>query len=86
MDEILLHPFGETNLDHLIKILDEGAFVTHVEMAAIAREVRALRRDAERYRWLTRYTSKLFMATEQGLDAQMDKAMGKKQQGEENGL
>ena len=63
------------NLDQLLKILDEGAFVTSEEMAAIAREVRALQQDAERYRWLTKYTSKLFMATEQGLDAQMDKAM-----------
>jgi hypothetical protein len=77
MDEILLHPFGETNLDHLIKILDEGAFVTHVEMAAIAREVRALRRDAERYRWLSKYTSKLFMVTPEGLDEQMNRAMGR---------
>jgi hypothetical protein len=75
MDEILLHPFGETNLDHLIKILDEGAFVTHVEMAAIAREVRALRRDAERYRWLNKYTAHLFMCTENDLEKQMDKAM-----------
>jgi hypothetical protein len=64
-----------SNLDQLLKILDEGAFVTSEEMAAIAKEVRALRQDAERYRWLTKYTSKLFMATEQGLDAQMDKAM-----------
>ena len=77
MDEILLHPFGETNLDKLLKILDEGAFVTSEEMAEIAREIRALRKDAERYRWLTLYTSKLFMATEQGLDEQMDKAMGR---------
>jgi hypothetical protein len=75
MDEILLHPFGETNLDHLLKILDEGNFVTHIEMAAIAREVRALRRDAERYRWLTKYTAHLFMVTPEGLDVQMDKAM-----------
>jgi hypothetical protein len=65
------------NLDQLLKILDEGAFVTHEEMAAIAKEIRVLQRDAERYRWLTLYTSKLFMATEQGLDEQMDKAMGR---------
>jgi hypothetical protein len=66
------------NLDKLLKILDEGAFVTHEEMAAIAREVRALQRDAERYRWLNKYTAHLFMVTEKGLDAQMDRAMGKK--------
>jgi hypothetical protein len=66
------------NLDKLLKILDEGAFVTHEEMAAIAKEVRALQRDAERYRWLNKYTAHLFMVTEKGLDAQMDVAMGKK--------
>jgi hypothetical protein len=66
------------DIDQLLKILDEGAFVTHEEMAAIAKEVRALQRDAERYRWLNKYTAHLFMVTEKGLDAQMDKAMGKK--------
>ena len=68
------------NLDQLLNILDEGAFVTSEEMAAIAKEVRALQQDAERYRWLTKYTSKLFMATEQGLDAQMDRAMHRGQE------
>jgi hypothetical protein len=65
------------NLNQLLKILDEGAFVTHEEMAAIAKEVRALQQDAERYRWLTKYTSHLFMCTEKGLDEQMNRAMGK---------
>ena len=65
------------NIDQLLKILDEGAFVTHEEMAAIAKEVRALQRDAERYRWLNKYTAHLFMVTEKGLDVQMDRAMGK---------
>ena len=63
------------NIDELLKILDEGAFITHEEMAELAREVRALKQDAERYRWLNKYTSHLFMVTEKGLDAQMDKAM-----------
>ncbi len=66
------------NLDQLLKILDEGAFVTHEEMAAIAKEVRALQRDAERYKWLNKYTAHLFMVTEKGLDEQMDVAMGKR--------
>jgi hypothetical protein len=65
------------NLDTLLKILDEGAFVTSEEMADIARQVRALRQDAERYRWLTKYTAHLFMCTEKGLDEQMNRAMGK---------
>jgi hypothetical protein len=65
------------NLDQLLKILDEGAFVTSEEMAAIAKEVRALQRDAERYRWLTKYTAHLFMVTPEGLDEQMNRAMGR---------
>jgi hypothetical protein len=77
---------GMKNVETLLQILDEGAFITSEEMAAIAKEVRALQQDAERYRWLSKYTAHLFMCTEKGLDAQMDKAMGKKQQGEENGL
>ena len=66
------------NITKLLQILDEGAFVTHEEMAAIAKEVRTLQRDAERYRWLNKYTAHLFMVTEKGLDSQMDVAMGKK--------
>ena len=65
------------NIDTLLKILDEGAFVTSEEMAEIAREVRALRMDAERYRWLNKYTAHLFMCTEKGLDEQMNRAMGR---------
>lgn len=64
-----------SSIDNLLQILDEGAFITSEEMAELAKEVRALRRDAERYQWLTKYTAHLFMVTEQGLDAQMDKAM-----------
>jgi hypothetical protein len=67
------------NLDTLLKILDEGAFVTSEEMAELAREVRALQRDAERYKWLTKYTAHLFMCTPEGLDEQMNRAMGKRE-------
>lgn len=63
--------------DELLKILDEGAFVTHEEMAEIAKHVRALQQDAERYRWLNKYTAHLFMCTEKGLDEQMNRAMGR---------
>jgi hypothetical protein len=67
------------NLDTLLSILDEGAFITSEEMAELAKEVRALREDASRYRWLTKYTAHLFMCTPEGLDAQMDRAMGRKE-------
>ena len=63
------------SVDKLLKILDEGAFITSEEMAELAKEVRALRQDAERYRWLSKYTSHLFMVTPEGLDVQMDIAM-----------
>ena len=64
-------------VDKLLQILDEGAFITSEEMAELAKEVRALQRDADRYRWLSKYTAHLFMVTPQGLDEQMDKAMGR---------
>ena len=66
-----------SNIDELLQILDEGAFITSEEMAELAREVRALKQDAERYRWLNKYTSHLFMCTEKGLDEQMNRAMGR---------
>jgi hypothetical protein len=66
---------GMKNVETLLQILDEGAFVTSEEMAELAREVRALQQDAERYRWLSKYTAHLFMVTPEGLDVQMDKAM-----------
>jgi hypothetical protein len=65
-------------MNNLLKILDEGAFITSEEMAELAKEVRALQLDAGRYRWLKKYTAHLFMVTPQGLDKQMDHAMGKK--------
>jgi hypothetical protein len=66
-------------MQRLLEILDEGAFITHEEMAELAKEVRVLQRDAERYRWLIKYTSHLFMCTERGFDEQMTIAMGKKE-------
>jgi len=64
------------NMDQALKILRTG-LTTFDEQHEIAALLESLERDAERYKWLTKYTSKLFMATEQGLDEQMDKAMGK---------
>ena len=62
-------------MDKLLQILDEGAFITSEEMAELAKEVRALQQDAERYAWLRKYTAHLFMVTPEGLDKQMDHAM-----------
>ena len=66
---------GMKNVETLLQILDEGAIITSEEMAELAKEVRALRQDAERYRWLSKYTAHLFMVTPEGLDVHMDKAM-----------
>jgi hypothetical protein len=42
---------------------------------AQAAEIERLSRDAKRYRWLNKYTAQLFMATEQQVDAEVDRAM-----------
>ena len=38
-------------------------------------EMEKLERDAKRYRWLNKYTSQLFMVTEQQMNEQVDRAM-----------
>ena len=42
---------------------------------AQADEMDFLRRDAARYRWLNKYTSQLFMVTEQQMNDEVDRAM-----------
>lgn len=63
------------NIDRLLNILDIGPFITSEEMSELAKEVRTLRKDAERYRWLNKYTCQLFMVTEQQMHDQIDAAM-----------
>ena len=53
--------------------------LVHQEVDELRQEIQALQRDAERYRWLIKYTSHLFMCTERGFDEQMTIAMGKKE-------
>jgi hypothetical protein len=38
-------------------------------------QIERLERDALRYRWLRKYTGQMFMATEQQVDAEVDRAM-----------
>ena len=66
-------------VDRLLQVLDEGAFITSEEMAELAKEVRAIQRDAQRYRWLKKYAGQLFMATENQVDAELDKAMHRRE-------
>ena len=42
---------------------------------AQAAEIERLSRDAKRYRWLNKYTSQLFMVTEQQMNDEVDRAM-----------
>lgn len=37
--------------------------------------IEKLERDAARYRWLNKYTSRLFMVTEQQMNDEVDRAM-----------
>jgi hypothetical protein len=68
------------NMDRLLDTLDKGGVLVHEEVDELRQEIRALQRDAERYRWLNKYTAHLFMVTEKGLDAQMDRAMHRGQE------
>ena len=59
----------------LIRVLDNGYIMTHQEMAQVADIVRALKVDADRYRWLNQATHQLFMVSDRQLNEQVDRAM-----------
>ena len=59
----------------LLRVLDNGYIMTHEEMAQVADIVRALKEDADRYRWLNQATHQLFMVTDKQLNEQVDRAM-----------
>ena len=59
----------------LMRVLDNGYLMTHEEMAQVANIIRALKEDADRYRWLNRATHQLFMVSERDLNEQVDRAM-----------
>jgi len=59
----------------LLRVLDNGYFLTHDEMRQVAGIIRALKEDADRYRWLNQATHQLFMVTEEQLNDQIDRAM-----------
>jgi threonine dehydratase len=63
------------NYEQLIRVLELGDMMTHEEMSTVARMLRSYKADAERYRWLNKYTAQLFMVTEHGLNEQVDRAM-----------
>jgi hypothetical protein len=59
----------------LLRVLDNGDMMTHEEMKQVADIVRALKEDADRYRWLNQATHQLFMVSERDLNEQVDRAM-----------
>ena len=61
----------------LIQKLRES-WLTHQEIDELEEYVKQLEVDANRYKWLNKYTSQLFMVTEEQTDQQIDLAMGKK--------
>ena len=65
----------DRNFKSLIRTLELGDNLTHEEMSTVARMLRSYKADAERYRWLNKYTSQLFMVTDKQLSEQVDKAM-----------
>ena len=59
----------------LLRVLENGYFMTHDEMKQVAEIIKVLKADADRYRWLNRSTAQLFMVTDKEMDEQIDKAM-----------
>lgn len=61
--------------EQLLRVLDNGYMMTHEEMKQVADIVRALKEDADRYRWLNQVTHQMFMVSERSLNEQVDRAM-----------
>jgi len=59
----------------LMRVLENGYTMTHQEMSQVAEIVKALKVDADRYRWLNRCTAQMFMVTDKQMDDEIDKAM-----------
>ena len=59
----------------LLRVLENGYFMTHDEMKQVAEIIKVLKADADRYRWLNRSTAQLFMVTDREMDEQIDRAM-----------
>jgi hypothetical protein len=66
---------NDRNLESLLRTLELGDMMTHEEMSTVARMLRGYKADAERYRWLNKYTSQLFMVTDKQMNEQVDRAM-----------
>ena len=63
------------DIESILRVLDNGWFITEEEMAAVARILREYKKDADRYLWLNKSTAQLFMVTEEQMDNEIDRAM-----------
>jgi hypothetical protein len=54
------------------------AWLTHQETDELEQYIMQLEADANRYRWLNKYTAQLLMVTEQQMNEQIDTAMGQR--------
>jgi spore cortex formation protein SpoVR/YcgB (stage V sporulation) len=63
-----------------MRLIDKlkDSWLTHQEIEELEHYVNQLEIDANRYRWLNKYTSQLLMVTEKQMNEQIDKTMGKK--------
>lgn len=63
-----------------MKLMDKlkTSWLTHEEIDELDEYIKQLEIDANRYKWLNKYTSQLLMVTEEQTDQQIDIAMGKK--------
>jgi len=66
---------NDRNFAAILRTLELGDMITHEEMAQVARMLRSYKADADRYRWLNKYTAQLFMVTDKQMDEQLDRAM-----------
>ena len=66
---------NDRNFTAILRTLELGDMMTHEEMSTVARMLRSYKEDAERYRWLNKYTAQLFMVTNKQMDEQVDRAM-----------
>jgi hypothetical protein len=64
-----------------MKLIDKlkTSWLTHEEIDELDEYIKQLEIDANRYKWLNKYTSQLLMVTEEQADQQIDNAMGRKQ-------
>ena len=63
------------NISKVLNLIDNGTMADGEKASDLIREIKEMHKDALRYRWLNKYTSQLFMVTEQQMNNQIDAAM-----------